>query len=223
MYGRNAPRQVDPDNLFFVQVDASKCQACGECENHCATGAIQPVNAEGIRQVINPAACMNCGQCLIHCPYGAIYDGVSFVDEIFAKLKDPDTIVVSMPALAVRYGLAESLGQDTGTYVGGKMHAALKALGFDYVWDNEFTADVPIPGFGAVKVAVASGLSNTAKLCDAVRAGKSPYHFIEIMACPGGCVNDGGRPLDPEIRNAALACKPIVVAINKRLQMGHCG
>lgn len=144
MYVDNAPGSVDPDGIFFVQVDASLCQACGECESHCATGAIQPINEKGIRQVIHPAACMNCGQCLINCPYGAIYEGVSFVNEVFKKLKDPDTIVVSMPAPAVRYGLAEAFGEPTGTYAAGKMHAALKAMGFDYVWDNEFTADVTI-------------------------------------------------------------------------------
>lgn len=404
MYAQNAPRGVDPDDIFFVQVDATRCEACGECENHCATGAIQPVNDSGTRQVVNPAACMNCGQCLINCPYGAIYEGVSYVNEIFEKLKDPETIVVSMPAPAVRYGLAECFGESTGTYAGGRMHAALKALGFDYVWDNEFTADVTImeegtelirriskpdkkkplpqftsccpgwikfvesfypdllphvssckspigmlgplaktygagvtdvpaekiytvsimpciakkyeglrpemadsgfrdidatintrelahmlkragidfkalperepdpalgvstgaatifgnsggvmeaalrlayeelskkklkdpdikvvrthrdinpadikvPGFGTVKVAVASGLENAAKLCDAVRAGKADYHFIEIMACPGGCVNGGGQPLNPEVRTASLL-RDAALAINQRL------
>ncbi len=72
---------------LFVQVDATKCEACGSCEEVCGTGAIQSINEDGIRQVIDPAACMNCGQCLSNCPYGAIYEGVSYVDEIFEKLK----------------------------------------------------------------------------------------------------------------------------------------
>ena len=46
-----------------------------------------------------------------------------------------------------------------------------------------------------VKVAVASGLANARVLLDDIRAGKSPYHFIEIMSCPGGCVNGGGQPI----------------------------
>lgn len=46
-----------------------------------------------------------------------------------------------------------------------------------------------------VNVAVASGLANARKLMDDVRAGKSKYHFIEIMSCPGGCVNGGGQPI----------------------------
>lgn len=46
-----------------------------------------------------------------------------------------------------------------------------------------------------VKVAVASGLGNARKLCDEVKSGTSPYQFIEIMACPGGCINGGGQPV----------------------------
>ncbi len=410
MYQEKPPAGTDPEALFFVQVDPEKCQGCGECDNHCATGAIQPKDASGIRHVVSPAACVNCGQCLEHCPYGAIYETVSYVDEIIAKLKDPETVVVSMPAPAVRYGLGECFGLPTGTYVGGKMHAALKKLGFNYIWDNEYTADVTImeegteliqriskpdkqkplpqftsccpgwvkfaehfypdllphmstckspigmlgplaktygakstktppakmytvsimpcvakkfeglrtemaasgfrdidatittrelaymikqagidfkslpdtapdpvlgmstgaatifatsggvmeaalrlayevlskqklsspdikvvrthegiktadvkvPNFGTVKVAVASGLANAAKLCEEVRAGKSPYHFIEIMTCPGGCVNGGGQPLDPSVRQASLFRRTIA-SINKRYNMRTAG
>ena len=53
-----------------------------------------------------------------------------------------------------------------------------------------------------VKVAVASGLANARILCDQIKAGKSPYHFIEIMSCPGGCVNGGGQPIKTaDVRN----------------------
>ncbi|MBR5489065.1 MAG: iron hydrogenase small subunit, partial [Firmicutes bacterium] len=53
-----------------------------------------------------------------------------------------------------------------------------------------------------VKVAVTSGLSNAAKLLDRVKNGEADYHFIEVMACPGGCVNGGGQPHQPaDVRN----------------------
>ncbi len=53
-----------------------------------------------------------------------------------------------------------------------------------------------------VKVAVTSGLSNAAKLLDEIRAGKADYQFVEIMCCPGGCVNGGGQPIVPaSVRN----------------------
>jgi NADP-reducing hydrogenase subunit HndD len=53
-----------------------------------------------------------------------------------------------------------------------------------------------------VKVAVASSLANARVLCDMIKDGKCPYHFIEIMSCPGGCINGGGQPIkNAEIRN----------------------
>ncbi|MEG1996607.1 MAG: [Fe-Fe] hydrogenase large subunit C-terminal domain-containing protein, partial [Oscillospiraceae bacterium] len=53
-----------------------------------------------------------------------------------------------------------------------------------------------------LKVAVVSGLANARKLLDDIKAGKVSYHFIEIMGCPGGCVNGGGQPIQPsEVRN----------------------
>jgi NADH-quinone oxidoreductase subunit G/NADP-reducing hydrogenase subunit HndD len=57
-----------------------------------------------------------------------------------------------------------------------------------------------------VKVAIAHGLQNARKLLDQVRSGQSPYHFIEIMCCPGGCIGGGGQPLptNTEVRQARI-------------------
>ena len=53
-----------------------------------------------------------------------------------------------------------------------------------------------------VKVAVASGLGNARELLEKVKSGEASYHFIEIMGCPGGCVNGGGQPqVSGEVRN----------------------
>jgi ferredoxin hydrogenase large subunit len=139
-----APDYREIDRLYFVQVDEKKCEACGQCQDICATGAIQAAGDDGPRKIVDPAVCMNCGQCLANCPYGAIYECGSFVDEIFEKIKDPDVQVVAMPAPAVRYGLGECFGMPLGTYVGKKMFTALRKLGFDHIWDNQFTADVTI-------------------------------------------------------------------------------
>jgi NADH-quinone oxidoreductase subunit G len=69
-------------------------------------------------------------------------------------------------------------------------------------------ATIPVPGFGDLKVAVAHGLSNARKVMDRVReglktTGESPWHFIEIMACPGGCVGGGGQPYGNDIASRA--------------------
>lgn len=55
-------------------------------------------------------------------------------------------------------------------------------------------SSVNIPGFGNVNVAVCQGLGNARKVLDRVRSGDAPWHFIEFMACPGGCVGGGGQP-----------------------------
>lgn len=58
-----------------------------------------------------------------------------------------------------------------------------------------------------VKVAVASGLGNTRKLMEAIRKGKVQYHFVEIMACPGGCAGGGGQPIRDGKEQAAERCR----------------
>jgi len=107
-----------------------------------------------------------------------------------------------------------TLGASTGAAVifgatGGVMEAALRTV-YEVISGEtldkvEFCsvrgmegikeATVNIPGFGEARVAVAHGLQNAADLLDRVRSGKGDYHFIEIMACPGGCVGGGGQPI----------------------------
>lgn len=63
--------------------------------------------------------------------------------------------------------------------------------------------EVQVPGGPTLRAAVAHGLGNARKLLEQVRNGEEQYHFIEIMACPGGCVNGGGQPIQPaSVRNA---------------------
>ena len=114
----------------------------------------------------------------------------------------------------------DPLGESTGAAVifgatGGVMEAALRtAVEFLTGEELEKLDFVEVRGTKGIKeatynvagmdinVAVASGLSNARKLLDDVKAGKANYHFIEIMACPGGCVNGGGQPHQPaSVRN----------------------
>ena len=107
------------------------------------------------------------------------------------------------------------LGEGTGAGVifgatGGVMEAALRTavetLTGEELKNLEFTevrgtaglkeATYTVAGM-EVKVCAASGLSNAKKVMDDIKAGKSEYHFVEIMACPGGCVNGGGQPTQP--------------------------
>ena len=112
------------------------------------------------------------------------------------------------------------LGDSTGAAVifgssGGVMEAALRTAA-DWLENKDLEAvdyhevrgmaDVKEATYHVggmdVNVAVTSGLSNVAKLLDAVRAGEKNYHFIEVMCCPGGCINGGGQPIQPaSVRN----------------------
>lgn len=117
------------------------CKACDHCTGVCPTGAIQ--GSIGERHKIDYAKCINCGQCLINCPFGAIEDRPT-TDIVKAALADSTKFVVVQEAPAVRVALGEEFGLAPGTNVKGKMHAALRKLGFDQVYDTEFSADLTI-------------------------------------------------------------------------------
>lgn len=104
------------------------------------------------------------------------------------------------------------LGEYTGAGVifgvtGGVMEAALRTAYFTVTGkEHELITFKEVRGFDGlkeaeidlngtkIKVAVAHGMKNAKPLLDDIRAGKSPYTFIEIMGCPGGCINGGGQP-----------------------------
>jgi iron-only hydrogenase group A len=105
-----------------------------------------------------------------------------------------------------------SMGESTGAAAlfgstGGVMEAALRTayeiatgkyldkLEFDQIrgYESIKSGSIVING-KEVKFAVAHGLRNARMLCEEIKSGKSPYHFIEIMACPGGCIGGGGQP-----------------------------
>ncbi|MBN2879168.1 MAG: iron hydrogenase small subunit [Clostridia bacterium] len=111
------------------------------------------------------------------------------------------------------------LGDSTGAAVifgvtGGVMEAALRTvyevLTKETLEQIEFESIRGMEGLKEatvkindldVKIAVAHGTANARKLLDSIRSGEKEYHFIEIMACPGGCINGGGQPLvDSEIK-----------------------
>lgn len=127
------------DGIIHV---SDKCKACDHCTSICPTHAIQ--GRLGEKHHIDIKKCINCGQCLINCPFGAI-DDISMVDErIIKALNDPGKFVVVQEAPAVRVALGEEFGQAPGTNVKHKIYAALRKLGFDKVYDTEFTADLTI-------------------------------------------------------------------------------
>ncbi|MBE6948332.1 MAG: 4Fe-4S dicluster domain-containing protein [Ruminococcaceae bacterium] len=112
------------------------------------------------------------------------------------------------------FGVASGAGHIFGA-TGGVMEAALRTV-YEVVTGNaceplEFHDVRGVEGIKeasydlngtVVNVAVASGTANAAKLLDLVKSGEKEYQFIEIMGCPGGCVNGGGQPYQPgQVRN----------------------
>jgi NADP-reducing hydrogenase subunit HndD len=134
--------------------DLDKCIMCRRCEMMCndvqTVGALSGVN-RGFMAVVAPAfeqnleysPCTYCGQCVAVCPTGALTE-VDHTPEVLRALADPTKTVVVQTAPAVRAALGEEFGMEPGTLVTGKMAAALRALGFDYVFDTDFAADLTI-------------------------------------------------------------------------------
>ena len=392
-----ATNEFQPDtSTDWLIRDNNKCILCRRCVavcKHVQEVGVISANKRGFSTNIDVAfqnglenaGCVACGQCINVCPVGALYEK-SEIEKVKSFLRDPGKVVVVGAAPAVRAALGEEFGNAIGTNVEGKMVTALRALGFDKVFDINFAADMTIleeaheliervktggklpmftscsPGwirymeqyypdlienvssckspqqmFGAlvktyfaekngidpaniavvtvmpcvakkfeknrenqaasgypdidasvttrelarmikeagllfnelpdgaydnpmgeftgagvifgvtggvmeaalrtaaesitgqtfdhleysevrgmegvkeasydlggltVKVAVASGVKNAKKLCEKVRNGEADYHFIEIMCCPGGCINGGGQPIQPaSVRN----------------------
>lgn len=415
------PESVIDDSATHMLRDNSKCILCRRCVAACINTqgiGVIGANDRGFSTHIGSAfdcglaqtSCVSCGQCIVACPTGALYERDQ-TGEVWDAINDPAKRVIVNTAPSVRATLGECFGYPAGTDVEGKMVASLRRLGFDDVFDTDFSADLTImeeanefiervknggtlpmitscsPGwvsfcehyfpefipnlssckspqqmFGAiaktyyaeklgmdpkdlfvvsimpctakkyearrddqaaagvpdidialttrelgrmiekagidfvnlpdeefdaplgdstgagvifgvtggvmeaalrtavetltgkelesvefsevrgtdgikeatynvagmdVKVAVASGLSNARQLLNDVRDGKATYHFIEIMACPGGCVNGGGQPTQPaNIRNftdlKALRAKVLYNSdSNKQIRKSH--
>jgi NADP-reducing hydrogenase subunit HndD len=134
--------------------DLDKCIMCRRCEMMCnevqTVGALSAVN-RGFMAVVAPAfeqnleysPCTYCGQCVAVCPTGALTE-VDHTRDVLRAIVDPSKTVVVQTAPAVRAALGEEFGMKPGTLVTGKLVAALKELGFDYVFDTDFAADLTI-------------------------------------------------------------------------------
>jgi NADP-reducing hydrogenase subunit HndD len=151
-YAEMSTYRLDTSPSIIRELD--KCIMCRRCETMCndfqTVGALHAVN-RGFEAVVAPAFEMNlehspctyCGQCVAVCPTGALTE-VDHTGKVIAALNDPTKTVVVQTAPAVRAALGEEFGMEPGTRVTGQMVTALKQLGFDYVFDTDFAADLTI-------------------------------------------------------------------------------
>jgi iron-only hydrogenase group A len=153
-YQGEQSRKISDASTPALVRDTSKCVLCRRCVTVCnevqGVGALFPQN-RGFKTVIGPAfnarledvVCVQCGQCSAVCPVGAITEKDD-IDRVWAALDDPTKHVVVQTAPAIRAALGECFGYEPGTLVTGKMVSALRRLGFDAVFDTNFTADLTI-------------------------------------------------------------------------------
>ena len=151
--GEMKEHEIDDLSPSIVR-DFNKCILCGRCVATCKKvqeiGAIERSN-RGFETCIstvggkslNDVNCTFCGQCIMNCPTGALHEKET-IDEVWEKLRDPETTVIVQTAPAVRASIGEEFDMPIGTNAEGKMVAALKRLGFDKVFDTNTGADFTI-------------------------------------------------------------------------------
>lgn len=145
----------EPDTSAVHMIrDNNKCILCRRCSAVCekvqSVGVIGP-NNRGFATFIGSAfemglgetSCVGCGQCIAACPTGALYEKDN-TDDVLEAIADESKHVVVQTAPAVRAALGEEFGYPMGTDVEGKMAAALRRIGFDKVFDTDFSADLTI-------------------------------------------------------------------------------
>jgi len=166
--------------------DVDKCIMCRRCENMCnniqSVGALSAIN-RGFTAVVAPAfeqdmvdsPCVMCGQCVQVCPVGALAE-VDDTRKVIAAINNPKKTVVVQTAPAVRVAIGEEFGMEPGTIVTGQLAAALRRLGFDYVFDTDFAADLTI---------MEEGTELLGRIAKFMQGDKSVRLPILTSCCPG--------------------------------------
>ena len=144
---------IDDSNHAIVR-DDSKCILCGKCISVCAKrqgcSAITKINrgfdtkiGTAFDRPLQESTCVGCGQCVLVCPTGALTQKTE-IHEVLDILDEKDIIKVAQVAPAVRVSIGEEFGEPIGSFAEGKMVSALKAIGFDYVFDVNMGADFTV-------------------------------------------------------------------------------
>jgi len=132
---------IDEDNPAIVR-NEDQCIKCGACRRVCE-GEVAVGRFYDLKSTGDCPICINCGQCANVCPTGAITERYEY-PEVKKAILNEGKVVIFSTSPSVRVGLGESFSLEPGTFVEGKMVAALRQLGADFVLDTNFSADLTI-------------------------------------------------------------------------------
>ena len=145
--------EVDKSSFSVVR-DMNKCVVCKRCVRTCIdlqeVGVLEAIDrgydthiSTFMERPLADVICINCGQCINRCPTGALHANDPS-DEIWNAIDDPTKHVVIQTAPSPRAAIGETFGQEPGKSFTGEMNTALRRIGFDKVFDTNFTADLTI-------------------------------------------------------------------------------
>ena len=152
-FPKDLPKQKGSKTFPLIR-EYDKCIKCMRCIQVCdkiqATNVWDVVNSGGKSTVdvrdfyrLEDSACALCGQCITHCPVGALRERDD-TDRIMEALDDPDTIVLAQIAPSIRTAWGEEFGLGPEEATVERLASCLKEIGFDYVFDTDFSADLTI-------------------------------------------------------------------------------
>ncbi len=148
------PKYEIDRSSYSVMRDMNKCILCRRCVRTCIdlqeVGVLEAVNrgdetkiATFFDRPLNDVICINCGQCINRCPTAALFTNDPS-DEIWAAIDDPKKHVVIQTAPSPRAAIGEEFGMPAGKSYTRELNTALKRIGFDKVFDTDYTADLTI-------------------------------------------------------------------------------
>ena len=192
------------DMSFPLIRDSKKCIKCMRCVQICDkvqamhvwdvqnTGSRTTVDVAD-NKTIDCSDCTLCGQCITHCPTGALRER-NDIPKVYEALANPEKITVVQVAPAVRVAWGEELGLKPEEATEGYMVAALKRIGFDYVFDTNFAADLTIMEEGSELL---ERLENSNK-----------YAWPMFTSCCPGWVSFVSKKYPKYLRNLSTAKSP---------------